>query len=479
MPKQQDMREPGKRLCLPLAWALGLAACGSLEPRRDAGADVRDVPADDGSAHADRGADLAAAADAAPLPTTLVSTTPEPWGANCPRGGVRIVTVLDLNGNRTNDAEDATLGEQFVCNLYPVSVRSGPQHSCALASNGSVWCWGADAVGQLGDYGEHPAYAPRPVGGVEIARALAVGGDFACVILPTSGVRCWGKNDRGQGGHGSDQPFTPPSCVTTSGDSLLGATGLALGGAHACAVLDDGHVRCWGANDGGQLGDGTTADHNEPVAVAGISGAIAVATGGRHTCVLLADTTVRCWGAADEGQLGNGATTAPGPVTVANTQGTAPLAGVAALAAGDAFTCALLQDATVLCWGANGDCQLGQPATAVRALLPVPAPVRDVQSLATGSQHACAVLSSGKAVCWGRNDFGQAGAPAGACRASPVELPLGHVLTVGAGRTHSCAVDEIGLLCWGDNGQGQLGIGVASSSRSTSEPQPVLWHLAL
>jgi alpha-tubulin suppressor-like RCC1 family protein len=497
------MRGQNTALWAGIALTGVLAACGSLARRRDGAADEpyaredggaadqpyrreNGVSADGPGAHEEgMGVDTMvvpadAAADARAVPTTLVQTSLEPWGANCPRGGVKIVTALDLNGNRTIDAEDETVGIQSICNVYPVSVSLGPQHSCALASNGAIWCWGADDVGQLGDYGEHAAYAPRPVAGVETALALAVGGDFSCVILPTTGARCWGKNDRGQGGHGIDRPFMTPSCVTTSGDSVLGVASLALGGAHACVALDDGTLRCWGANDARQLGDGSTADRNEPTPVLGVTGARAIVAGGRHTCVLLYDSTVRCWGANDEGQLGNGDTTAQdAAVSVSNADGTAPLAGVSALAAGDAFTCALMQDETLLCWGANAECQLGLPSTSQRALLPVTAPVRDVQSVATGSQHVCAVLSSGKAVCWGRNDFGQVGAPAGTCRAEPVPLPLPHVLSVGAGRTHSCAVDEIGLWCWGDNSLGQLGIGIASASRSTSEPQPVFWPLAL
>jgi alpha-tubulin suppressor-like RCC1 family protein len=460
--------------------AIALAAgCGSLGDRRDATRDAsfaQDAgPTTDatGDGPADASVDLG-------VPTTIVSTAPEAWGPNCPRGGVKIVTVLDRNGNHTIDPVDETLGEQFLCNVYPVSVSLGPQHGCVLASNGSVWCWGADDLGQLGDYGQSAAYAPRPVGGVETALALAVGGDFACVILPTTGVRCWGKNDRGQSAQGTGQPFVSPSCVSDSAGNLLGATALALGGAHACVVLDGGTVDCWGANDAWQLGDGATLDRSLPAAVLGITEARAVAAGGRHTCALLQDTTVRCWGANDEGQLGDGTTSARAAVvTVGNADGSAPLAGVTALAAGDAFTCALMQDATLLCWGANADCQLGLPGTTQRALLPVTAPVRDVQSFVAGGQHACAVLGSGKAVCWGRNDFGQAGAPAGACRAEPVMLPLAHVLSVGAGRTHSCAVDEIGLWCWGDDAQGQLGIGIASAARSTSEPQPAIWPQAL
>jgi len=411
-------------------------------------------------------------------PTTIVTTSSEPWGPNCPRGGVRVQTALDLDGNRTIDSADETIGDHYLCNVFPVRVSLGPRHGCALASNGTVWCWGADDAGQLGDYGARAAYAPRPVAGVEFARALAVGGDFACVILPTTGVRCWGKSDRGQGGHGPARPFIAPSCVNRLDGALLGATSLALGGAHACAALDDGTVNCWGAGDAGQLGDGATADREWPVPVLGVAGARAVAAGGRHTCALLEDTTVRCWGAGDDGQLGDGAAaTSLTPVVVTSPEGTAPLTGVTALAAGETFTCALLWDASVLCWGDNSDCQLGRAAATPRAPRPVLAPVRNVSSLAAGAGHACAVLGSGTAVCWGRNDFGQAGAPAGVCRAEPVELPLAHVSSVGAGRTHACVIDEVGLWCWGDASLGQLGIGVASASRSSHEPQLAIWPL--
>jgi alpha-tubulin suppressor-like RCC1 family protein len=477
------MRTQDIPLWTAIAFAGGLAACQGTSAKSvlDGGADASivetgagDVAAVVDAAEGEPDAAADTAVPALPPPATIVQTSPEPWGLNCPRGGVKLQTALDRNGDRVINGSDETLGEQYVCNVYPEGVSLGARHSCVRVSNSAIWCWGADDAGQLGDHGLYAAYAPRPVAGVANTLALASGGDFACVILPTTGVRCWGKNDRGQGGHESDSALISPSCVTNDGINMLGATSLAAGPAHACAVVD-GAVQCWGANQAGQLGDGTTVDHNHPVPVRGISGVRSVIAGGRHTCALLDDTTVRCWGANDEGQLGNG-TTAAAPVS--NSDGNAPLSGVKALAAGDAFTCAVMQDATVVCWGANADCQLGRANTSARGLLPVAAPVRDVQSLVAGSRHACAVLSSGKAVCWGRNDMGQVGAPAGDCRADPVTLPLAHVLSIGAGGSHSCAVDEIGIWCWGDNSAGQLGIGIASAARSTPEPQPAIWHLA-
>jgi alpha-tubulin suppressor-like RCC1 family protein len=464
------MRSRNRARLVGPALVAGLAGCGSLPSQPDA---ATDAAVADGAADSTSGADTV---DAVAHPPTIVVTAAEPWGSNCPRGGIRIQSAVDYNGNHVIDSEDESMPDQYVCNVYPVGVSAGPRHSCALASDGSVRCWGADDTGQLGDYAEHAAYAPRPVGGVETALALAVGGDFACVILPTTGVRCWGKSDRGQTGHGALGPFITPSCVNLPGGSaLLGATSLATGGAHACAARTDGTVYCWGRNDTWQLADGTTLDRSQPVPAA-VVGARSVAAGGRHTCALLDDSSVRCWGGNDQGQLGDGTTTARAePVVV--TDGTTPLAGVTALAAGDAFTCALMDDTSVRCWGANNDCQLGVAAMP-SSPLPVAAPVRDAVFLAAGTAHACAVLASGKAVCWGKNDFGQIGAPAGDCRPVPVELPLPYVTAIAAGGSHACAVDEIGLWCWGDNSFGQLGIGLASSARSTHEPQRAVWDLA-
>lgn len=206
------MRRQATTLGAVIALAGVFAACGSLDQRRDGAAEgpflrnggaaaERPFVREDGAAvdgslarehevggDASEAAPADAVVDVAPNPTTLVQTSREPWGGNCPRGGVKIVTALDLNGNRTIDAEDETVGMQILCNVYPVSVSLGPQHGCALASSGAVWCWGADDVGQLGDYGEYAAYAPRPVAGVETALALAVGG--------------WGDDSLGQLGIG-------------------------------------------------------------------------------------------------------------------------------------------------------------------------------------------------------------------------------------------------------------------------------------
>src|SRR5207247_2528113 len=154
-------------------------------------------------------------------------------------------------------------------------------------------------------------------------------------------------------GVGQTQQFTANGALTP--------TAVAGGGFHACMLLPDGTVRCWGRNVDGQLGDGTVADpatgppgSSTPVQVSGITGAAAVIAGGYHTCALFADGTAQCWGRNDDGQLGDGTfTRSSTPVRVGG------LTGAAAVTGGFYHTCALLGDGTVQCWGRNAEGQLG------------------------------------------------------------------------------------------------------------------------
>ena len=138
-----------------------------------------------------------------------------------------------------------------------------------------------------------------------------------------------------------------------------------MGVAHSCAVLSDGTVRCWGANGGGTLGDGTTTDRLNPVAVLGISTATQVARGESQSCAVLSDGTVRCWGWNDYGQLGDGTKTDSSTPVVVSGISTATRVGL-----GMSHSCALLSDGTVQCWGSNAFGQLGD-GTKTDSLTPV------------------------------------------------------------------------------------------------------------
>ncbi|MFO1538915.1 MAG: glycoside hydrolase family 3 N-terminal domain-containing protein [Chloroflexota bacterium] len=282
--------------------------------------------------------------------------------------------------------------------------------------------------------------------------AIAAGPVTACALIEDGTVRCWGANGSGEAGDGTTGTRTGPVPVA----GVTGATAVSVGWSHACAVLGDGSVRCWGRNADGRLGDGTTLDRPVAVGVAGVTDAIAVAAGERHTCALIADGTVACWGANPSGQLGDGTTDDhPTPVAVTG------LTGAVAIAAGYGQSCAVIEDGTVRCWGGNWAGQLGDGTTTSSPSPVAVAGVTAAVGVATGYQHTCAVLADGGVRCWGWNRFGMLGDGSTTLAASPVTVPdVAGAIAVAAGGRHSCALLGDGTArCWGGNEGGQLGDG--------------------
>ena len=199
-------------------------------------------------------------------------------------------------------------------------------------------------------------------------------------------VKCWGNNDYGQIGDNTTIHRVTPVEVL----HLTGATALAAGFFHSCAVTGAGGVACWGGNLNGQLGDGTVINRKTPVAVVGLGDVTAVAANGRHSCALTKEGGVRCWGYGPRGQLGHGSFT--GSLTPVIVNG---LAGATAVVAGEDHSCALLKSGTVKCWGFNAFGQLGNGNTQSAAS---PVDVRDltgVVALAAGRDHTCAYTECG------------------------------------------------------------------------------------
>jgi alpha-tubulin suppressor-like RCC1 family protein len=194
------------------------------------------------------------------------------------------------------------------------------QHACALMADGTVECWGDNSSGQIGDGNTTTAgvLVPKAVTGVAGATAIGVGEDFSCALVSSAGgdVLCWGGNAFGQLGNGSNSPSPTPVQVQGS----MGATTLAVGGAHACAsAVSVGGISCWGKGGSGQLGNMGTSNSSTPVSVAGVGGyPESITAGGFHTCALFASPDVKCWGSDDFGQLGDGKTNMdePSPVSV-------------------------------------------------------------------------------------------------------------------------------------------------------------------
>lgn len=295
-------------------------------------------------------------------------------------------------------------------------IAAGTAHTVALKSDGTVWAWGSNGNGQLGD------------------------------------------------GTTTDSPVP----VQVSG--LTDVTAVAAGGTHSLALKSDGTVWAWGGNSNGQLGDGTTADSPFPVQVSGLEGTVTVlAAGGTHSVALKSDGTVWTWGNNDHGQLGNGSKTqSAAPVQVED------IDEIEAIAAGAAHTLALEDDGVIWAWGSNDEGQLGNGNTEDKD-----SPVRvdslsDVMAIAAGTSHSIAVEDDGAAYAWGNNDYGQIGNGGTSRKASPTKVDrLGDdVVTVAAGNAHSLAVKDDGTVwVWGSNSNGQLGIGDLSVAMKKSPVQ--------
>lgn len=334
-------------------------------------------------------------------------------------------------------------------------------HACAVGSDTNTWCWGYGAGGQTGQAPSTAQPTPAIVAGASGVVAVATGAAFSCTLQSAGGVVCWGQNDAGQLGDGTTTAHASPAAVT----GLGGAVAIAAGRAHACALGSDGGVRCWGANGAGQLGDGTTSGSPVPVAVGGLgSPAVAITAGGDHTCAVLAAGGLRCWGANDSGELGNGTTA--GSATPVDTG----LAGVSGASAGTQHTCAALTDGSARCWGANPDGRLGTgdttPRTSPAAVTGLPWPVT---SIAAGPRRTCATTLVGYAYCWGNNDNRSLGNGSNdASSATPVPVAgITDGVGVAVGMSSSCAaLADRTVRCWGRNDFGELGDGTTASSGS-------------
>lgn len=313
----------------------------------------------------------------------------------------------------------------------------------------------------------------------EVPAQVEVGLWHSCVVFSTGSVRCWGRHEGERLGNGATEPIGDDEPAGASALVSLGgeATQVSIGAAHSCAVLESGAVRCWGSGASGRLGYGDTDDVALPSDAGDVplgGAAVQVSAGEDHTCVVLDTGAVRCWGAGGSGRLGYGNFDTIGDDEDPSTAGDVDLGGTAVqVVAASSFTCALLDDGAVRCWGSG-------PGTGYGTGLIIgddetPASVGDVPmggsvdqiagAGGNGGGRICALMSTGSVRCWGSsafsplgygdyNDIGLLDTPADA---GDIDLG-GTAVEVAVGPFHQCArLDSGSMRCWGLGSRGRLG----------------------
>ncbi len=239
------------------------------------------------------------------------------------------------------------------------TVSSGTNHTCALKSDGTLWCWGDNSVGELGIGNTVIKKSPVKVNKATNWKTVSAGDNFTCGRKAGT-VWCWGKSDQGQLGNGTTTEF---KWLPVRAGLATNWTLVAAGGNHACGRRSDGSLWCWGDNQYGQLGDGSTLDKKIPTRVGLENTWVAVAAGANHTCGKKSDSTVWCWGENHDFQLGDGTSVdRNAPVQLVDNLHNA-IIDLKAVSIGSSFSCAQKSNGTIYAWGKNNSGQLGDGTT--------------------------------------------------------------------------------------------------------------------
>ena len=280
----------------------------------------------------------------------------------------------------------------------------------------------------------------------------------SCAVTTNGAAYCWGDNEFGELGDGTTTSRLLPTAVAGG----LTFSALSVWAFHACGVTTSGAAYCWGPNGNGELGDGSTVASTVPVAVTGGLTFTTVATGWHHTCGLTVSGAAYCWGRNDDGELGDGTTTnksAPVPVSGGLTFTAVRTWGI--------HTCGLTANGAAYCWGSNFAGELGDGSTTSSSVPVAVSGGLAFTAISTGRFHTCGLTTGGTTYCWGDNGFGQLGDGTTTMRPAPVAVSGGLTFAVvAAGQYHTCGLTASGAAyCWGRDSESELGDGSNLFSR--------------
>lgn len=387
-------------------------------------------------------------------------------------GGSAVSVTLSLGGVESNTVTIAVAGPVGVS-----KIAGGSNHTCAVTNAGAVLCWGRNANGQLGNGTTSDSVTPVPVTGLTSGViGVAAGPYFTCALTKAGTVWCWGIGGNGNLGNGAmNESHVPVQVLDTAGSGpLSGVVQISTGQAHVCAVTSGGAALCWGDNFLGAIGNNSTlSGFPTPQQVSGLASGVAeIAAGDSYTCAVTTAGAVLCWG----GSLVSGGGNTLTPIAVSDPAGNAPLTGVAAISTGFDHACVLTNAGTELCWGANGAGGLGN-GTMTDSTLPAPvldvtgnSPLSSLTEVTAAYEDSCALTSAGGVLCWGYNANGEIG-DGGGSTTLPVQVTglTSGVTEIASGYRHNCAIlSNGGVMCWGLNVDGEIGNG-----KTNAVPTPV------